>query len=240
MEKIKLIQGDMLEELKKFSDRTFDLIFADPPYNLSGDKHQTCKSGRMTACDKGEWDRIESIHEFNFQWVKECVRVLKDEGSIWISGTLHNHPSIGVILKRLDLWVINDVIWFKPNAPPLLQRNRLVPSVELIWWAAKSKKYYFDYQKARKMNDNKQMRNLWKIPARKHITPHPTEKPEPLLKRIITISSKPGDHVLDPFMGSGTTGAVAQKLNRHFTGIEIDEEYFQIAQRRLKTEKGLI
>jgi len=146
---------------------------------------------------------------------------------------LHNHPSIGVILKQLNLWIINDIIWFKPNAPPLIQKNRFVPSTELIWVASKSKRYYFNYEMAVKLSNGKQMRNLWEIPAERHKTPHPTEKPEKLLERIILIGGKEEDTILDPFMGSGTTGVVAKRLNRNFIGIEIDEKYYDIAQKRI-------
>lgn len=234
MSKIKLYNGDALEILKQLDEKSIDLIFADPPYNLSGENHLTCKNGKLTKCDKGSWDQLEDIQEFNLKWIEECIRVLKDDGTIWISGTLHNHPSIGIILKKLNLWIINDIIWFKPNAPPLIQKNRFVPSTELIWIASKSKKYYFNYEMAVKLNHGKQMRNLWEIPAERHKTIHPTEKPEKLLERILLIGSKEGDIVLDPFMGSGTTGVVAKRLQRNFIGIEIDETFFKIAEKRIK------
>lgn len=234
MPNIKLFKGDTLKILKQIGPKSVDLIFADPPYNLSGENYLTCKSGRITKCDKGSWDQIENIYEFNKRWVEECVSVLKDDGTIWISGTLHNHPSIGVILKQLNLWIINDIIWFKPNAPPLIQKNRFVPSTELIWIASKSKRYYFNYEMAVKLNNGKQMRNLWELPAERHKTSHPTEKPEKLLERIILIGSKEEDIILDPFMGSGTTGVVAKRLNRNFTGIEIDEKYYNIAKKRIE------
>ena len=159
--------------------------------------------------------------------------VLKDDGTIWISGTLHNHPSVGVILKELGLWIINDIIWYKPNATPLLRRNRLAPSTELIWLASKSKKYYFNYELARTLNGGKQMRNLWILTATRHKTSHPTEKPETLLERIIQLGTREGDTILDPFMGSGTTGAVAKRLARSFLGMEIDPDYFEIARKRI-------
>jgi len=235
MPDIKLINGDALEILKQLEAKSVNLIFADPPYNLSGENYLTCKSGKMVKCDKGLWDQIENIHEFNKAWIEECIRVLKDDGTIWISGTLHNHPSIGVILKQLNLWIINDIIWFKPNAPPLIQKNRFVPSTELIWLASKSKQYYFNYEIAVRLSNGKQMRNLWEIPAERHKTSHPTEKPEKLLERIILIGSKEGDTILDPFMGSGTTGVVAKRFNRNFIGIEIDENYFELAQKRINT-----
>jgi site-specific DNA-methyltransferase (adenine-specific) len=234
MNNIELLFGDSLEILKNIKSNSVDLIFADPPYNLSGDNYQTCKGGRMVACNKGEWDQIDNIDEFNEIWISECIRVLKEDGTIWISGTLHNHPSVGIILKKLNLWVINDIIWYKPNAAPLLQKNRFVPSTELIWLASKSKKYKFNYDFAVQINNGKQMRNLWEIPAEKHKTSNPTEKPERLLERIILIGSDEDDVILDPFMGSGTTGVVAKKLNRNFIGIEIDENYFSIAKQRIE------
>lgn len=137
----------------------------------------------------------------------------------------------------MGLWIINDIIWYKPNVTPLLQGNRLAPSTELIWLASKTKDYYFDYELAKQLNDGKQMRNLWKMNATRHLTPHPTEKPEKLLDRIISIGSKPGDTILDPFMGSGTTGVIAKRLGRAFVGIEIDDEYFEIAQKRINAAK---
>ncbi|GHU82940.1 methyltransferase [Spirochaetia bacterium] len=213
------------------------MIFADPPYNLSGKGFLTVKNGKPVACDKGNWDIIDDIHVFNRAWLTECKRVLSDTGTLWVSGTLHNHPSIGVLLKELDFWIINDIIWFKRNATPLLSKTRLAPSTELIWLASKSKNYFFDYDKAKEINGGKQMKNLWEILAERHLTEHPTEKPETLLNRILLLGSKIGDTILDPFMGSGTTGAVAKKLGRNFIGIEIDNNYFNIAEERIKKTK---
>jgi len=232
--RICLLQGDALELSVEMPEKSIDLIFADPPYNLSGKNHLTCKSGKVADCNKGEWDQIDNIFEFNIKWLTQCVRVLKDEGTIWISGTLHNYPSIGVILKKLGLWIINDIIWYKPNAAPLLQRKRLAPSTELIWFASKSKKYYFNYDLAKTINNGKQMRNLWELPAARHVTSHPTEKPEKLLERIILLGTREGDTIFDPFMGSGTTGVVAKKLKRNFIGFEIDRKYFEMATKRIE------
>ncbi|MEO0127654.1 MAG: DNA methyltransferase [candidate division WOR-3 bacterium] len=234
MPEIKLILGDCIEEMKKMESESIDLIFADPPYNLSGDNALTVRAGKPVKCDKGEWDKIQDIHEFNLKWIRECKRVLKPYGTIWISGTLHNHPSIGRALKELGWWIINDVVWYKPNATPLLSKNRFVPSTELIWVASKTKKYYFNYELAKKLNNDRQMRNLWIIPAQRHVTLHPTEKPEVLLERIILIGSKEGDTVLDPLMGSGTTGVVAKRLGRNFIGVEINPKYFEMAEKRIK------
>lgn len=234
---INLRQGDSLELLKSLNPNSIDLIFADPPYNLSGENHLTTKNGKIAKLHKGDWDIIEDIHVFNEKWLIDCIRVLSDKGTIWISGTLHNHPSIGVILKKLGLWIINDVIWYKPNSTPLLSTNRLAPSTELIWVASKSKKYFFNYNLAKQLNGGKQMKNLWEINAEKHKTVHPTEKPESLLERIILIASCKSDTILDPFMGSGTTGVVAKKLERNFIGFEIDPYYFEIAKKRIDNTK---
>ena len=209
--RINLKNRDCINELKKMKDGSVDQIYADPPYNLSGNSHKTVQSGKRVTLNKGDWDIIDNIDEFNLNWVQECVRVMSDEGTIWISGTLHNHPSIGMILKKLGLWIINDVVWYKRNAQQLLSANRLAPSIELIWVASKSKKYFFNYQIGKILNDGKQMRNLWEINAQRHLTKHPTEKPENLIERIILLGSKKDQVILDPFMGSGTTGVVAKK-----------------------------
>jgi site-specific DNA-methyltransferase (adenine-specific) len=230
---ITLKHGDVFTLIKDIPDKSIDMIFADPPYTLSGPRFLTVKNGKPAVCDKGKWDIIEDIHAFNRTWLAECRRVLSDTGTLWVSGTLHNHPSVGVLLKELDYWIINDVIWFKRNATPLLSKNRLAPSTELIWLASKTKHYFFDYDTAKALNGGKQMKNLWEIPAERHVTEHPTEKPESLLERIILLGSRIGDTVLDPFMGSGTTGAVAKKLARNFVGIEIDGAYFAAAKKRI-------
>ena len=231
--KCKLYNENCMVALKKIRSNSVDLIFADPPYNLSDKKFLTVKSGTVAKCDKGEWDKIDNIEAFNIEWITQCRRVLKDNGTIWISGTLHNHPSIGQCLKKLKFWIINDIIWFKRNAPPLLSRNRLVPSTELIWLASKNKKYYFNYEHAKKFNSGKQLRNMWEINSQRHVTEHPTEKPEILLERILEIGTEKKSIVLDPFMGSGTTGVVAKRYERNFIGIEINKRYFKIAKKRI-------
>ncbi len=237
MVNISLKNGDCVKILKKLKPKSVDLIFADPPYNLSGKTHLTVKSGKPVQGFKGDWDVVKDNAKFSEEWIAECIRVLKDDGTIWISGTLHNHPIIGVTLKKLGMWIVNDIIWFKPNATPLLQTTRLAPSIELIWLAAKTKKYYFDYPLAKEINGGKQMRNMWQMNAQRHKTDHPTEKPEPLLDRIIRIGTKKDAVVLDPFMGSGTTGVIAKKLGRKFIGIEKDKTYFEDAKIRIKNTK---
>lgn len=239
MSKIELQQGDCIKLMQSLKPKSIDLIFADPPYNLSGENYLTTKNGKVAKLHKGDWDVITDIHLFNETWIKECSRVLSDTGTIWISGTLHNHPSIGVILKKLGFWILNDVIWYKRNATPLLSTNRLAPSTELIWVASKTKKYFFNYELAKQINGGKQMKNLWEINAERHKTTHPTEKPEILLERILLIASKRNDTVLDPFMGSGTTGVVAKRLKRNFIGYEIDSKYFEIASLRIGVEETI-
>lgn len=235
---IDLRNEDCLTGLPKVKAGCARLIFADPPYNLSGKGHQTVRSGRLTVCDKGEWDVVEDIDGFNERWISECVRVLADDGTLWISGTLHNHPSVGCALKKAGLWIVNDVVWFKRNAPPAKVRNRLAPSTELIWIASKSKRYLFNYDEAKKMNDGKQMRNLWDIRAERHVTAHPTEKPVTLLDRIVRIATNPGDVVVDPFMGSGTTGVVAKELGRSFLGFEISPQFYKMAVKRVNEKSA--
>ncbi len=232
-----IINDDCIRAMKQMPKGSIDMIFADPPYNLSDKNSVTVKSGKRTTCDKGEWDKIDDINEFNLAWIKECKRVLKDTGTLWISGTLHNHPSVGIALKKLGYWIINDIVWFKPNATPLLSKNRLVPSIELIWLASKNKKYFFNYERAKEINHGKQMRNLWEISATRHITNHPTEKPERLLERIILLGSRENDTVLDPFLGSGTTGVICKENNRNFIGVEINEKYCEVARKRIKNSR---
>jgi site-specific DNA-methyltransferase (adenine-specific) len=232
-EKLNLYNDNCLNVLKTLPEKSVDLIFADPPYNLSGESYLTTQNGKVAKLHKGDWDVIEDIHKFNEDWIKECVRILSDNGTIWISGTLHNHPSVGVILKKLGLWIINDIIWYKPNATPLLATNRCAPSTEIIWVASKTKKYFFNYDLAKQINGGKQMKNLWQISAERHKTKHPTEKPETLLNRIVLLGSKENNVVLDPFLGSGTTGVCAIQNNRKFIGIEISKEFFEIAKNRI-------
>lgn len=239
MSEITLFNDDCITIMKSLPEKSVDLIFADPPYNLSGEGFVTTQSGKKVTLNKGDWDIIDNIHEFNYLWLKECLRILNDNGTIWISGTLHNHPSIGVTLKKLGFWIINDVIWYKRNATPLLAANRLAPSTELIWVASRTKKFKFNYKVGKQLNGGKQMRNLWEINAERHKTAHPTEKPESLLERIILLGSDEGQLVLDPFLGSGTTGLVARNLNRKFIGIELDKKYYEIAENRIGQKKQL-
>ncbi len=242
----KLIHGDSFEELKKIKTGTVDMVFADPPYFLSNDGI-TCKSGKMVSVNKGSWDKITDVnekHKFNRKWIRMCKRVLKPNGSIWISGTLHNIYSIGMALEQEGFRIINNITWQKTNPPPNLACRCFTHSTETVLWAQKNDKkakHYFDYETMKELNGGKQMKDVWlgslTKPSEKKAGKHPTQKPEYLLERIVLASTKEDDVILDPFMGSGTTGVVAKRLGRQFIGIEKNEEYYEIAKRRIENER---
>src|SRR3972149_5528194 len=252
-----LILGDSIKLLKEIDENSIDMIFADPPYFLSNGGI-TCMSGKMVSVDKGKWDKSNGVEEnfkFNFNWLKECKRILKKDGTIWISGTSHIIYSIGYAMQELDYKMLNDIVWYKRNAPPNLSCRYFTHSTEIILWAAKSdkSKHYFDYKKMKELNKNKQMRsiwdvedtnqeNVWEISApgikEKEFGKHPTQKPEELLERIILASTKEGDNILDPFNGSGTTGIVANRLNRKYIGIDNEKEYLDLTIKRFNKEKS--
>lgn len=235
-----LYLGDCLSIIKEIPDSTFDMIFADPPYFLSNGGI-TCNSGQMVSVDKAEWDKIKSIgeiHEFNLLWLEECKRLLKSNGTIWISGTFHNIYSIGLALQQLDYKILNNITWFKKNAPPNLSCRFFTHSTETILWAKTTtkSKHYFNYKLMKEINDGKQMRDVWEIPAinkreKKHGN-FPTQKPISLLERVILSSTEEGDYILDPFNGSGTTGVASTKLNRRYMGIDNVVEYLDLTIRR--------
>jgi site-specific DNA-methyltransferase (adenine-specific) len=244
---IRLYEGDALELLKRCRSELFDLIFADPPYFLSDDGI-TCYAGQMVSVNKGHWDKakpFEEIHEFNLAWLSECKRTLKPNGTIFVSGTYHNIYSVGFAMQQLGYVILNDIAWFKVNPPPNLSCRYFTHATETILWAKKSKKarHYFNYEAMKAMPDpapGKQMLSLWHIlppkPHEKRYGKHPTQKPEALLERIIQSASKPGDLVLDPFLGSGTTGVVAARLKRRFVGFEIEGKFLKIAIKRISDE----
>jgi len=248
-----LYHGDALDILKQFESNKFDLIFADPPYFLSNDG-VTCKSGQMVSVNKGEWDKSKGFDEdisFTDSWLKACRRILKKNGSLWVSGTLHIIYKVGYLLERNGYDIINDVIMYKPNAPPNLSCKYFTHSHEIVLWARKSKNsnHTFNYEKMKAWNNpkdklknkDKQMRSVWSIPLipkdEKEFGKHPTQKPLELLNRIVSSSSNEGDWVLDPFVGSGTTGIVCSILNRKFTGIDSNKEYLDVAIKRFKDKK---
>lgn len=228
--------------IKKFPDGIFDMIFADPPYFLSNGGI-TCHAGKMTKVDKGQWDKSKGInenHEFNLSWLSRCQKLLKPDGTIWVSGTHHVIYSVGFAMQQLGMKILNDITWEKPNPPPNLSCRYFTHSTETIIWAAKNKnsKHYFNYEVMRNLNKGKQMKTVWTIPApgkeEKQFGKHPTQKPLQLLERIILASTKEGDLIFDPFSGSGTTGVAAIKLNRFFVGCELEAEYISLSIKRLK------
>lgn len=245
-ENFKLINNDTFKALQKFEDKVFDMIFADPPYFLS-DNGITCSGGKMVSVNKGKWDKTLSVkekHEFNKKWIKECYRVLKDDGTIWISGTLHNIYSIGMALEEEGFKIINNITWQKTNPPPNLACKTFTHSTETILWAKKDlkkSKYTFNYDLMKELNDNRQMKDVWTTsltkPSEKKQGRHPTQKPLEILDRIILASTKENDLILDPFCGSSTTGVAAAKLNRRYIGIDNEKEYLDLSIRRYQEIK---
>lgn len=242
----KLYLSDSLKLLKKIDEKSIDMIFADPPYFLSGGGI-SCHSGKQVSVNKGSWDTTSNINErikYNRKRLKECRRVLKDNGTIWISGTFHNIYSVGVALEMEGFSIINNITWQKPNPAPNLACRCFTNSTETILWArkqlsqTKKGKHTFNYSLMKEQNNGKQMKDVWLInlPKKdeKKYGHHPAQKPETLLDRIILASTNEGDLILDPFLGSGTTGVCALKLNRKFIGIEKDENFIEIAKNRIQ------
>ncbi len=229
--------------LKNIKSDTIDMIFADPPYFLSSGGI-TCKNGEMVCVDKGKWDKEKSLHEkhlFNKKWIRLCKRILKPDGTIWISGSMHNVYSVGMALEEEGFKILNNITWQKTNPPPNLSCRYFTHSTETILWARKDDKkarHYFNYELMKSINDNKQMQDVWRIPfaskREKLHGKHPTQKPIELLERIILASTKENHIILDPFNGSGTTGVVSKKLNRQYIGIENVEEYLKLSKKRIE------
>lgn len=239
----KLYQGDCLEVLASLPARSIDVIFADPPYHLSNGGF-TCHSGQAAPVHKGDWDVSQGIHadhHFTREWLSACQRVLKRDGTIWVSGTYHSIYSVGFALQNLGFKILNEVVWFKPNAAPNLSCRYFTAIHETLIWAAASKsaRHTFNYDEMRQLNRGKQMRTVWDIPTppsrEKAFGHHPTQKPIALLQRVVLASSRPGDLVLDPFSGSGTTGVASLQLGRRFIGIEREQQYLELSRRRLES-----
>ncbi len=237
-----LLHGDCIELLKQFNFK-FDMIFADPPYFLSNDGI-SIQSGKPVSVNKGEWDRSKGydfVNDFNFQWLKECHNKLKQNGTIWISGTFHNIFSIAQMLNELEFKILNVVTWVKTNPPPNLACRCFTHSTEIIIWARKNKKtpHFYNYELMKEINDGKQMKDVWNLPAiaqwEKSCGKHPTQKPLGVLSRIILASTQQNAWILDPFTGSSTTGIAANLLNRRFLGIDQEKQFLEISKKR-KTE----
>jgi len=240
----RLVCADQRDFLRSLPDDSVDCVWTDPPYFLSNDG-STCVAGKRRKVNKGEWDRSQGLqedHEFNLQWLAECRRVLKPTGTLWVSGTTHIYLSVGMALMQLGFRILNDIVWEKPNPPPNLGCRCFTHSTEMILWASKSAKgsadrYVFNYDDMKQRNDGRQMKNVWRLPApgadEKRHGRHPTQKPLALIERCIAASTLPGQIVLDPFTGSGSTGVASLKLGRQFIGCELTAEYAQRAAARL-------
>lgn len=238
---IRLYQGDCLELLALIPAESVDLIFADPPYFLSNGGI-TCHAGRMVSVNKGDWDKSrgpDANHDFNRAWLAACQRVLKPNGSLWVSGTAHVIHSVGFAMQQLGFKLLNDISWVKPNPPPNLSCRYFTHATETIIWAARDKKsrHTFNYKLMKETNRGKQMKSVWEIkppePWEKKFGKHPTQKPIALLERILLASSNPGDLVLDPFSGSGTTALAALRLRRSAVGLEVSYEFLALVLQRI-------
>ena len=243
-----IVTGDCLEVLARLPERSVDLVFADPPYNLQlgGDLHRPDNS-RVDAVDD-DWDRFDSFEAydaFTRAWLAACRRVLKDDGALWTIGSYHNVFRVGAAMQDLGFWLLNDVVWRKTNPMPNFKGTRLANAHETLIWAAKSrgqKRHTFNYDALKVFNDDTQLRSDWTLPlctGEKRLKGadgkklHPTQKPEALLHRVLLASTRPGDVVLDPFFGAGTTGAAAKRLGRRFIGIEREPTYAAAAAERI-------
>jgi len=243
----KIVNSDSLKILKTIPNKTFDLVFADPPYNLQiGKKLKRPDDSKVNGVND-KWDHFKSFNDYdNFckQWLKECKRVLKDNGSIWVIGTYHNIFRLGYHMQNMGFWILNDVIWKKNNPMPNFKGTRFTNAHETLIWASKNKKskYTFNYQSLKCLNDDLQMRSDWTLPICNGIERikkngkkvHSTQKPESLLHRILLASTNKNDFIFDPFLGTGTAAVVAKKLSRNYFGVEKEKKYFNTAKDRLE------
>jgi len=242
-----ILQGDCIAEMARLPDKSVDMIFADPPYNLQlgGDLFRP-EGGKVDACDD-DWDKFDSLATydgFTRDWLEQARRILKDDGTIWVIGSYHNIYRVGALLQDADFWILNDIVWRKTNPMPNFRGTRFTNAHETLIWCSKSEKarYTFNYRAMKALNDDLQMRSDWLLPicagperlkGEDGSKAHPTQKPEALLYRILLACTKPGDVVLDPFFGTGTTGAVARRLGRRWIGIEREPSYVKVARERI-------
>ena len=242
-----ILEGDCIAEMARLPDKSVDMIFADPPYNLQlgGDLFRP-EGGKVDACDD-DWDKFDSLgayDDFTREWLAEARRILKDDGTIWVIGSYHNIYRVGSLLQDADFWILNDIVWRKANPMPNFRGTRFTNAHETLLWCAKDEKarYTFNYRAMKALNDDLQMRSDWVLPicsGSERVKDdagdkaHPTQKPEALLYRILLACTKPGDVVLDPFFGTGTTGAVARRLGRKWIGIERERSYVKVARERI-------
>jgi len=246
----RIVNGESLKILKSIPDKSFDLIFADPPYNMQiGEKLKRPDNSKVDGVND-KWDQFSSFSHydnFSINWLKECKRILKDSGSIWVIGTYHNIHRLGYHIQNLNYWMLNDVIWRKNNPMPNFKGTRFTNAHETLIWASKNKKskYTFNYQSLKCFNDDLQMRSDWTLPIcngkerlkKNGKKVHSTQKPEALLHRIILATTNKGDSIFDPFLGTGTSAVVAKKLGRKYFGIEKDKKYFSAAYNRINSTK---
>ncbi|MAH89672.1 MAG: DNA methyltransferase [Candidatus Pelagibacter sp.] len=246
----KIINGDCLTEIKKIPDNSFDLVFADPPYNMQLGKNLRRPDSSKVNGVNDKWDQFISFKhydEFSKTWLTECKRILKENGSIWVIGSYHNIFRLGYHIQNLKYWLLNDVIWRKSNPMPNFRGTRFTNAHETLIWASKNKnsKYTFNYQSLKCLNDDLQMRSDWTFPicnGKERLKKngkkiHSTQKPEALLHRILLATTNKGDKIFDPFLGTGTTAVVAKKLGRNYYGIEKERKYFKVASDRIKKAK---
>lgn len=243
-----ILHGNCIEILNSLPENSVDLVFADPPYNLQLQNDLYRPDLSKVDAVNNKWDKFHSFAEydqFTYEWLSATQKVLKETGTIWVIGSYHNIFRVGAILQDLDYWILNDIIWLKTNPMPNFRGVRFTNAHETMIWAQKKKgaKYVFNHHSMKALNEDLQMRSDWVLPlatGRERIKSnglkaHPTQKPESLLYRVILSSSNSGDVILDPFFGSGTTGAVAKKLGRNYIGIERDKKYVKVAQKRIDT-----
>lgn len=249
----KIFTGNCIEEMKKIPDESIDLIFADPPYFMQTEGTLYRTDGSKFNGVEDEWDKFKDYEEydrFTSCWIKECKRIMKKNASIWVIGSFQNIYRIGYIMQNMGFWILNDVIWSKPNAVPNFAGTRFQNSHETLLWCTKSQdsKYTFNYKTMKFLNNNKQEKSVWNIGiciGKERIKDkdgkkiHSTQKPEKLLYNVIVSSSKPNDIVLDPFFGTGTTGVIAKATGRNYIGFEIEEKYVLYAKQRLKNVQSL-
>ena len=249
-----IICADVIETLKTFPDECIDVIFADPPYFMQSDKkvlQRADGTGAFKGCDD-EWDKYADYEEydgFSLAWLKECKRVLKPNGTIWVIGSFQNIYRIGYIMQNLGFWILNDIVWSKTNPTPNMSGTRFCNAHETMLWCAKSQnsKFTFNYKTMKHLNGDKQDRSIWNIgicQGNERLKDasgqklHTTQKPNALLEKVILSSTKPNDVILDPFFGTGTTGAIAKKYGRHFIGIEREEKYVSGAKQRIDLQQN--
>jgi modification methylase len=242
-----VIEGDCVEGMTSLPDACVDLVFADPPYNLQLQRELRRPDNSKVDAVDDHWDQFDSFatyDRFTRAWLEQARRVMKDSAALWVIGSYHNIFRVGAILQDLGFWILNDVVWRKANPMPNFRGRRFTNAHETLIWASKGPKqsYTFNYEAMKSLNDELQMRSDWTIPIcagaerikdAAGTKAHSTQKPEALLHRVIVASTKPGDVVLDPFFGSGTTGAVAKQLGRNFIGLERDADYVRLARARI-------